>query len=164
MRRQQHPDQRACCGGRLAIARFCNSLTSPWAVPKPIILNFFGPANQTKFLSLVLQWRRWVSPTSVCGNPIAATSPRPHFSSAAAIKRPQPPRHAASRKVYSGRVAYTVNGQQHSSSYFVCNSQYHGLVQGGALAPATGGSRMWGPLPASLPAFPLLAPALRGCG
>jgi hypothetical protein len=35
---------------------------------------------------------------------------------------------------------------------FVCNSQYHGLVQGGALAPATGGSCMQGLLPASLPA------------
>jgi hypothetical protein len=37
-------------------------------------------------------------------------------------------------------------------SYFVCNSQHHGLVQGGALAPATGGSCLRGLLPASLPA------------
>jgi hypothetical protein len=36
-------------------------------------------------------------------------------------------------------LASTANGQQHSSSCFVCNSQYHGPVQGGALAPAAGG-------------------------
>jgi hypothetical protein len=56
----------------------------------------------------------------------------------------------------------SANGQQqqHSSSYFVCNPQYHGLVQGGALAPATGRlararcmhlflhSSLWAPLPA----------------
>jgi hypothetical protein len=55
-------------------------------------------------------------------------------------------------------LTYSVNGQHHSSSYFVCNSQYHGLVQGGALAPATGGSCLQGLLPASLPAFPPLDP------
>jgi hypothetical protein len=37
-------------------------------------------------------------------------------------------------------LTHAINGQQHSSSScFVCNSQCHGLVQGGALAPATGG-------------------------
>jgi hypothetical protein len=48
-------------------------------------------------------------------------------------------------------LTYSVNGQQHSSSYFVCSSQHHGLVQGGAPAPATGGACLQGPLPASLP-------------
>jgi hypothetical protein len=49
-------------------------------------------------------------------------------------------------------LAHSVNGQHHSSSCFVCNSQYHGLVlvQGGALAPTTGGTCLQGPLPASL--------------
>jgi hypothetical protein len=62
-------------------------------------------------------------------------------------------------------LTHAVNGQQHSGSYFVCNSQYHGLVQGGALAPATGGSRMRGLLPASPPAFPFSElTVLRGCG
>ena len=40
-----------------------------------------------------------------------------------------------------------VNGQQHSSSCFVCNSQYHGLVQGGAPAPAISGLARARPLP-----------------
>jgi hypothetical protein len=45
-------------------------------------------------------------------------------------------------------VAYLVNGKQHCSSYFVCNSHYHGVVHGGALAPATGGTCLQDPLPA----------------
>jgi hypothetical protein len=36
-------------------------------------------------------------------------------------------------------LAPTANGQQHSTSCFVCNPQCNGLVQGGALAPETGG-------------------------
>jgi hypothetical protein len=36
-------------------------------------------------------------------------------------------------------LAHAANGQQHSSSCFVCDSQHHGLVQGGALAPALAG-------------------------
>jgi hypothetical protein len=55
-----------------------------------------------------------------------------------------------------------VNGQQHSSSCFVCNSQYHGLVQGGAApAPATSGlalararARLLPPPPPGHSAFP----------
>jgi hypothetical protein len=52
-----------------------------------------------------------------------------------------------------------VNGQQHSSSCFVCTSQYHGLVQGGAPAPATSGlarARLL-PLPPGIWAFPRLS-------
>jgi hypothetical protein len=46
-----------------------------------------------------------------------------------------------------------VNGQRHSSSCFVYNSQYHGLVQGDALAPATGGPARARSLPPPPPAF-----------
>jgi hypothetical protein len=41
--------------------------------------------------------------------------------------------------VFRCPLTCAVNGQQHSSSCFVCNSQCHGLVQGGAPAPATSG-------------------------
>jgi hypothetical protein len=60
-------------------------------------------------------------------------------------------------------LTYVVNGQQHSSSCFVCNSQYHGLVQGGAPAPATGGpvrARLL-PLPPGHSPFRPLVPSIK---
>jgi hypothetical protein len=64
-------------------------------------------------------------------------------------------------------LRFLVNGQHHSSSYFVCNYQCHGLVQEGALAPATSGPA-WVP-PSPLPASPLcstkemrIAPVIEG--
>jgi hypothetical protein len=55
----------------------------------------------------------------------------------------------AARLLLRCPFTHTANGQQHSSCCFVCHSQYHGLVQGGAPAPApaTGGPAR-GPRPA----------------
>jgi hypothetical protein len=89
----------------------------------------------------------------------------------ALFDRLRPPRLAGSCTVLRCPLTCAVNGQQHSTSCFVCNPQYHGLVQGGAHAPAaTGGAARARPLPPPLPPRhsappPLWAPkALRRCG
>ena len=56
-------------------------------------------------------------------------------------------------------LTYAANGQQHSSSYCVCNPQHHGVVQGGALASATGGPVSARYLPLSL--FPTKTKEMR---